>query len=339
MLDHDNGSGKISRQLRQHKLECLWSSSGNADGDYLVRKSGGSRRFLRLGRNPGQHARFQLGFGRRLDLRNQFPGCFRHVRGSVCGFGNEVECAPPRGLHGGRRTFGAVGAEHNHRERMPSHDLLQRFDAVHARHFQIERDHPGLQLFDFFQAERAVHRGSDHFDRFVDGQHLRNQLAHEGRIVDHQNAYGAFLHAWPPAAGVKRGDISGDIFEDTFEDMANRMRSVEVSNKPELDSPVCCGRQRATCSTTAGKFKISTTRPSPRMEAPETRSVENVWSSNALITSSSSPSRASTINPYFLSPAVITSTKSLAFRSLSLSATRRPNRSNGKTWLRNCSTS
>ena len=84
---------------------------------------------------------------------------------------------------------------------------------------------------------------------------------------------------------------------------------------PDWHCPSSVGRVRATCSTTAGRFRISTTRPSPRIEAPETRSVGNVWSSKALITNSSSPSSASTINPYFLSPTVMTSTKSLALRS------------------------
>ena len=54
---------------------------------------------------------------------------------------------------------------------------------------------------------------------------------------------------------------------------------------------------------------MSTTRPSPRMEAPLIRSVATVWSSSALITSSSSPSRLSTIIPSFRSPMEITSTK------------------------------
>ena len=54
---------------------------------------------------------------------------------------------------------------------------------------------------------------------------------------------------------------------------------------------------------------MSTTRPSPRMEAPLIRSVATVWSSSALMTSSSSPSRLSTIIPSFRSPMEITSTK------------------------------
>src|SRR5581483_1840012 len=130
-------------------------------------------------------------------------------------------------------------------------------------------------------------------DGFIGSEHLRDQLAHECRVVGDQNA--DFLHAWPPTGGV----------------IASRMRSVCVSSSPEVALPISCGRACATCSTTAERFRISTTRPSPRMEAPETRSVENVWSSSALMTNSSSPSSASTIKPYFLSPTVMTRTNSL----------------------------
>src|SRR5581483_4813924 len=114
------------------------------------------------------------------------------------------------------------------------------------------------QFLDLLQTERTIHRGSDYFDGFVARQHLRDQLAHQGRIVDYQHADS--LHARPPTDGVR----------------ASRMRSVWVRSRPELACPISCGRACATCSTIAVKLRISTTRPSPRMEAPETRSVENV---------------------------------------------------------------
>src|SRR5207302_708001 len=209
------------------------------------------------------------------------------------------------------RAFGAMRAEHDDRDRLAAHDFFQRVDAVNAGHFQIKRDHVGLQLLDLLKAEGAIHRAAHNLDRFIGSQHLRDQLAHERRVVGDQNA--DFLHAWPPTGGVS----------------ARRVRSVWVSSSPEPARPISCGRKCATCSTTAERFRISTTRPSPRMEAPDTRSVENVWSSRALITSSSSPSSASTIKPYFLSPTVITSTNSLELRPGSPAG--RPSRSTGRT--------
>ena len=80
---------------------------------------------------------------------------FRHVRRGIFGLGDEIKCPQSQGLHGDRRPFGAVRAEHDHRHRMTSHDFFQRVDAVHFRHFQIERHHAGLQLRNLLQTERC----------------------------------------------------------------------------------------------------------------------------------------------------------------------------------------
>src|SRR5580658_7547456 len=237
--------------------------------------------------------------------------------GSVFRFGDEVEGPEPKRLHRHRSAFRAMRTENDDGHRLPPHNFFQRVDPVHARHFQIKRDHVRLQLFNFFQGEVSVHRRAHHFNRFVGSQHLRDQLPHQRRIVDHEHAHEVFLHACPPVP-------------EAIAVIAIRIRSVWVSSSPEFTRPVSSGFALAACSTTAGRLRISTTRPSPRIDAPETRSVEKVWSSRALITSSSSPSSASTISPYFLSPTEMTSTKSLALRSLS-SGAGRPSRSKGST--------
>src|SRR5215472_7297064 len=63
------------------------------------------------------------------------------------------------------------------------------------------------------------------------------------------------------------------------------------------------------CETTAGTFRIKTTVPSPRIEAPLTKSDDTRRSSNDLMTSSSSPIRPSTTSPNFRLPTPIVSTK------------------------------
>src|SRR6267142_2633066 len=60
---------------------------------------------------------------------------------------------------------------------------------------------------------------------------------------------------------------------------------------------------------TAGTFRISTTVPSPRIEAPLTRSLEIISVGSALITNSSSPTMLSTMRPKRFSAAPITITK------------------------------
>src|SRR5215467_1764172 len=59
----------------------------------------------------------------------------------------------------------------------------------------------------------------------------------------------------------------------------------------------------------AGTFRMRTTVPSPRMDAPLTRSLETISPGRALMTSSSSPTRLSTTSPKRFSEAPITMTK------------------------------
>src|ERR1700682_4667795 len=245
------------------------------------------------------------------------------MRGYILRLGDKVEFTQTQSFQRDRSPFRAVRTDHNHRHRMAAHNFLQRIDAVHAGHLKVERHHVGLQFIDLLKTKSPVHGGADDLNRFIGGQHLRDEFSHQRGIVDHEHAHRVLLHDWPPAAAP----------------IATRKRSVCVNRRPLFASPACCGRMRAKCSTTAARLRISTTRPPPRMEAPETRSVEKVWSSNALITSSSSPSRVSTIKPYFRSPTVITRTNNLPDLWSCVSACGRPRRNSGNTWLRNCSTS
>src|SRR5229473_1386113 len=69
------------------------------------------------------------------------------------------------------------------------------------------------------------------------------------------------------------------------------------------------GVARDSRERTAGTFKIKTTVPSPRIEAPLTRSLEMISLGSALMTSSSSPTRLSTMSPKRFSAAPMTITK------------------------------
>src|SRR5450755_435787 len=164
-------------------------------------------------------------------------------------------------------------AEQDHRQRRSAHDQPQRLHAIHARHFQIQRDHVGAQLFDLLQRERAVHRRPHHFNGRIAGQNRRNQLAHQRGVVYDQNADGG-AHAIAPS-----------------------------------------GVARESRASTAGTFKISTTVPSPRIEAPLTRSLDTISVGSALITNSSSPTKLSTSKPKRFSAAPITITNFLFFLS------------------------
>src|SRR5215472_10458683 len=187
VLNDGDRAGEIAWELGQNVFEGLRASGGYADRDDPVWRSRGSRGFLGFGLRASQHARFQLALRRGFDLSDQFARGFSHVRGSVFWFRDEVECTEPQRLHGDGCAFSAVGAEDDHGHGLPPHDLFQRVNAVHTRHFQVERDHVGLELFDLLEAERAVHRRADHVDGFVGREHLRDQLAHQRRVVDYED--------------------------------------------------------------------------------------------------------------------------------------------------------
>src|ERR1700686_4689469 len=202
---------------------------------------------------------------------------------------------------------------------MAAHDFLQRIQAAHPGHLQIESDHLRFQFGNFLEAEVSVHGGADHLDRRVGLQNLRNQLAHQRGIVHHQHTHGVRHRALSPRA------------------WAGCSRSACKSSRPPWPVPLL--RVLLERSTTAARFRISTTRPSPRSDAPLTKSVATVWSSTALITNSSSLSNPSTISPSLRSPRVMTRTKILVREFLDRSSCGLPRRTRGKTCPRNCSTS
>ena len=45
-----------------------------------------------------------------------------------------------------------------------AHDHAKSFDAIHAGHFEIERDHIRAKFGDFAQSECTIHRCADDFD-------------------------------------------------------------------------------------------------------------------------------------------------------------------------------
>src|ERR1700747_112586 len=160
-----------------------------------------------------------------------------------------------------------MGADHYYRKRSTAHDHAQRFHAVHARHFQVQRNHVGTQLFNLLERERAIHGGAHDFDGRVALQDVGDELAHERGIIHHENS-NAFTHAIAPR-GIARER-----------------------------------RER-----TAGTLRINTTVPSPRMDAPLTKSLATISAGSALMTSSSSPTNWSTSKPKRFSAAPMTMTK------------------------------
>src|SRR6266851_1262842 len=113
------------------------------------------------------------------------------------------------------------------------------------------------------------------------------------------------------AVHCRADDLDGWIaFEDRGNKFPHERGIVDNEDSDALAhamAPRGVARERR--ERTAGTFRISTTVPSPRMEAPLTRSLEMISVGSALITNSSSPTMLSTMRPKRFSAAPITMTK------------------------------
>ena len=86
------------------------------------------------------------------------------AQGGVLRLRDEIERAERKRFQRERSAFLGVRADDDYRHAMLARDLAQHLDAVHARHFEIERHDVRMQLFDLAQADQAVHRRADDFD-------------------------------------------------------------------------------------------------------------------------------------------------------------------------------
>ena len=103
-----------------------------------------------------------------FDLERQLGSDLLQAAGSgVLRLGDEIERAERQSFQRERRAFLGVRADDDHRHAMLARDLAQHLDAVHARHVQIERDHVRVQLLNLAQADQAIHRRADDFDRGI----------------------------------------------------------------------------------------------------------------------------------------------------------------------------
>src|SRR5579863_7800814 len=278
VLHHEEASGKILGDLRQEILQRVRSARRNAHRNNSRRPPGmhGKRpRLLSLYAGHGDDHFWRAGRASDLDLEREFRSDLLEVpQCRFLGLGDEVERAHRKSLERDRRAPLAMTAHDNHRQPMLAGDLPEHFDAIHARHLEIERHHVRAKFFQFFQADSSIGRGSHNLDGRIAQKHLRDELPHQRGVIHYENA-NLLGHAVAPTAGI-------------------------------LDR----------CARTAGTFRMSTTLPSPRIEAPLTRGEVTKPSSSAFTTNSSSPARLSTTRPNRRVPFPIMMTNRRLARSL-----------------------
>ena len=67
---------------------------------------------------------------------------------------------PQRGV----RAFLGQRGDHDHGHRAQRHQLLQKGDAVHAGHLDVERQHIGVKLLDLLARYDWIGNGADNLD-------------------------------------------------------------------------------------------------------------------------------------------------------------------------------
>ena len=77
--------------------------------------------------------------------------------------------------------------EHDDRARRLAHDALECAEAVELRHLDVERHDVGLERLHLQQRVDAVARGADHAKLVGALDELRDELAHEGAVVDDEH--------------------------------------------------------------------------------------------------------------------------------------------------------
>src|SRR5229473_8200901 len=159
---------------------------------------------------------------------------------------------------------------------------------------RAEHDHrQGCSAHDQPQSFHSVHARHFQVERDDVGMELLDLLQREGAV--HRRAH--HFDGW--VALENRGD-----------ELAHQCGIIDDEDADPLAHAIApSGVARDSRERTAGTFKIKTTVPSPRIEAPLTRSLEMISLGSALITSSSSPTRLSTMSPKRFSAAPMTITK------------------------------
>lgn len=100
--------------------------------------------------------------------------------------GHKVHRAQLQRPQGDLRPLPGQGRDHHHRHRAQAHQFLQKVEAVHARHFNIQCQHLRIEFFDQIPRDQRVLRGGHHLHIGVAVHDLGHQLAHQRGVIHAQ---------------------------------------------------------------------------------------------------------------------------------------------------------
>jgi hypothetical protein len=158
-----------------------------ADGDDRSRVKGPASRARRLGgRRLGRRRRPHLGGGGRANLARQTQPQFPHgVRPAR--LGQHLHGPDVKRLQRGLARRLPQRADHNDREGMVMHELLEERQAIHARHLDIESQHVRPKRQDLVAGDERIRRRSHNLQVRLLGDGLGENLADDRRVIHDQD--------------------------------------------------------------------------------------------------------------------------------------------------------
>ena len=178
------------------------------------------------------------------DLVGDDLGVFEQaVADAQLGLGDEVDGAQ---LQRAQRDFAAAlgqGRHHHHRHGPQAHQLFKEVQPVHARHFDVQRQHIRVVALDQFARHQRIGRGRDDLHVRLAVDDLCHQAAHQRGIVHTQDS--DFLHFCrlgeprPGPAFIDRLTAQAEILADVGEvfRMAREQQAARRAGNEPLQDP------------------------------------------------------------------------------------------------------
>ena len=82
---------------------------------------------------------------------------------------------------------------------MQAHQVLEKLQPIHSWHFDVQRQHVGLELLDLVARDVGVCRRANDLDLAVSREDFGEQLAHQRRVVHHEYSNGHQKSSTDPA--------------------------------------------------------------------------------------------------------------------------------------------
>ena len=108
---------------------------------------------------------------------------FKKLFGAEARLGDDVDRAVFKRFECALRAFVSETGANDNGDGVLAHDLFEEGEAIHARHFDVERDDVGDLFCDAVGGDKGIAGGGDDFDFRVGVEYLAQSLAHNCGVV------------------------------------------------------------------------------------------------------------------------------------------------------------